>query len=322
MKYRLLALLSDGAYHSGEFLGKELNVSRAAVWKHIKQLLDMGLNIKSVRGKGYCWSNGGGLLSKALIVSYLDETSSSSIDLNVEPLVDSTNSLVMAGALDGKKSGFTCISEGQTAGRGRRGRQWASPIGQNVYMSTLLRVSGGASALQGLSLVVGVSIAEVINQYYGLNCQLKWPNDIVNEGKKVGGILIELSGDISGECSAIIGLGVNVNMMNDDTVDIGQPWVSLATLVGEKLDRNILIARFLNHLQKSFSVFSDEGFKGFTGRWSVLDTLYGSDVKIMTGADKEISGKAQGVDVNGGLVVDVGGRIEIFHGGEVSVRRR
>src|SRR5690606_3651980 len=184
--------------------------------------------------------------------------------------------------LDGPKR-LICLSEQQLAGRGRRGRVWASPFAQNIYLSVVEPFEGGAQALEGLSLVVGLALVEALEEAGYRGCNLKWPNDVLLEGKKLAGILVELSGDFTSECLVVIGVGVNVLMRNESS-ELDQPWTSLL-MSGQKqeLDRNRLIARFLSHLAESLRLFKREGFAPFVTRWEHRDAWRNRAVRVIAG---------------------------------------
>lgn len=318
--YEVLRILADGNFYSGEVLGQHLQMSRAAIWKHIKALQAAGINIHSVHGKGYCWSDAAQLLSADAITAALPHSARRHFaDIDVVASVDSTNKLAMAAALDGKRAGFTRFAEHQTAGRGRRGRDWSSPPAQNLYFSSIYRSDGGAAALQGLSLVVGISLAETLNRSCGLSVQVKWPNDLVVEDTKLGGILIEMVGDSMGACAAIIGIGINVNMRRADAKAITQAWTSIAALTDSTHDRNQLAAALLAGLANDLSGFERGGLALFIERWQCLDYLYGKPVKLLLGEHVEL-GTAQGIDADGALSLDTSLGVKSVYAGEVSVR--
>lgn len=315
MNFKILTLLAEGEYSSGSELGDKLGVSRAAVWKYVKQLQAQGIPIVSHKGKGYCWEGGGDLLDAGTICHQSGHAASL---LEVFAEVESTNKIALGGVLEGRASGYACFAELQTGGRGRRGRVWSSPLAQNLYFSTIFRVSGGVQALQGLSLVVGISLAETINTKFDVRCQVKWPNDLIVSGKKLGGILVELAGDASGDCAAVIGIGINCNMATGSE-EIDQPWTSLVNELDGTISRNDLAADIMTSLPVDLQHFSQFGFESFIDRWNDLDVLSGRQVVV--GAPSQLqSGTALGVDELGGLRVQTSLGAKVFYGGEVSVR--
>ena len=221
---KILNLLADGEFHSGTELSAALAVSRAAVWKYLHSLSELGLEINAVSGKGYRLEKALELLSAQQIKESLSlKTLSLLSKLEIHPQIQSTNTY-LAECAKTVQSGRVCFAESQTAGRGRRGRQWVSPFGSNLYLSILWQFDNGFAAISGLSLAIGVAVVRALSEI-GINeIGLKWPNDIYWQHKKLGGILIEVSGESSGECHAIIGLGLNLYLPEKETTGITQPW--------------------------------------------------------------------------------------------------
>ena len=321
----LLTVLSDGKWHSGEDLGAHFNVSRAAIWKQLKQLQTAGVALESERGKGYCLSNPVQLLDTAGINTALTAQAQSKLaSLDVEFSIPSTNSMAMQRIEqvgdDKNYSGHVIFAEQQTAGRGRRGRTWVSPLGRNIYTSTIWRFSAGASALSGLSLAVGVAIVKALEclGYKGIG--LKWPNDLLWQGKKLGGILLEISGDAAGPCHVVVGIGLNVSMSDQQaTDDIDQPWVDLASINNQPINKNAIAAGLLNQLLPMLDRFEADGFEPLLQDWLDRDAYLGSDIVLKIGADK-LLGKQVGVKTDGSLCIETADGLRTFNGGEVSLR--
>lgn len=322
----LLTVLSDGEWHSGEDLGAHFNVSRAAIWKQLKQLQTAGISLESERGKGYCLSSPISLLDHASINTALNQQTQSLVsNLDIEFSIPSTNSAarqqVEQGGIDANYSGHVIFAEQQTAGRGRRGRTWVSPLGRNIYTSTIWRFSAGASALSGLSLAVGVAIVKALESLGYKGIGLKWPNDLLWQGKKLGGILLEISGDAAGPCHVVVGIGLNVNMSNQQSVtdDIDQPWVDLASLSDQPVDKNAIAAALLNQLIPMLATFEASGFEPLLQDWLDRDAYLGSDIVLTMGADI-LQGKQVGVNSDGSLCIETADGLRTFNGGEVSLR--
>src|SRR5690554_891663 len=238
----LLHMMSDGQFHSGEDLGKALGVSRAAVWKALKRLEDGGYPIQRVRGRGYRVPLGADLLDLVVIQEALPGSLEAAIGWQLLDSVDSTNAQLMRQltAPAGDRVMQVCLAEQQTSGRGRRGRDWVSPYAQNVYLSVAVPFSDGAQKLEGLSLLVGLVLVEALEACGFQGCGLKWPNDILLEGRKLAGILVEITGDLTADCVAVIGVGINV-LMKDPESAIAQAWTSLLlSRQVAQLDRNRL----------------------------------------------------------------------------------
>ena len=193
---------------------------------------------------------------------------------------------------DADYSGHTLFAEQQTAGRGRRGRTWVSPLGRNIYSSTVWRFSAGASGLSGLSLAVGVAIVKALEALGYKGVGLKWPNDLLWQGKKLGGILIEISGDAAGPCHVVVGIGLNVSMSEQQAADdIDQPWIDLASISEQPIDKNAIAAALLNQLIPMLSTFEANGFEPLLQDWLERDAFLGRDIVLKLGKD-ELLGQA------------------------------
>lgn len=316
----LLKMMSDGQFHSGEELGRALGVSRAAVWKALKRLEDGGYPMHRVRGRGYRVPSGAGLLDLDVIRSHLPASVSSAIRWQLLDSVDSTNAELMRCIGGDVEPGMkVCLAEQQSAGKGRRGRQWASPYAQNIYLSIALPFSEGAQKLEGLSLLIGLVLVETLEDCGYSGCALKWPNDVLLDGRKLAGILVEIAGDLTSDCVAVVGVGVNVLMgRSEPTID--QPWTSLL-LSRQKglLDRNLLVARFIERLLGSLGRFRQEGFSPFVQGWQLRHGWQGMQVSVEAGNNSQ-QGHALGVDARGALKLGTERGEVLLHGGEVSLR--
>ena len=316
----LLSVLSDGRFHSGDDLGKVLGVSRTAVWKQLKKVEDLGLPLESVKGKGYCITGGLDLLCADTVREYLSPQSQSLItELELTGVVDSTNNLAMAKALAGV-SGYVCSAEQQTAGRGRRGRHWASPYGGSLYLSAVWEFTEGAAALEGLSLAVGVAVVDALQQVGIADTRLKWPNDVLHGGCKLSGVLLEMAGDAAGPCQVVVGIGLNVAMAEAPVQAIDQPWVDVKSITRSPVNRSRLLALLLNELMPLLAGFERQGFAAYRQRWQALDAYIGCDVVLQLGQEVVV-GTAEGVDSSGAIIVATAAGQRRFHGGEVSLRR-
>ncbi|WP_083392550.1 bifunctional biotin--[acetyl-CoA-carboxylase] ligase/biotin operon repressor BirA [Halopseudomonas bauzanensis] len=315
----LFKMMSDGQFHSGEELGRALGVSRAAVWKSLKRLEDQGFPIQRIRGKGYRIPRGAVLLDLAEIAAALPADMAERIEWQLLDTVDSTNAQLLKQLSMKEPRALACVAEQQLAGKGRRGREWVSPYGQNIYLSLALPFSGGAQKLEGLSLLVGLVLVETLESCGFRNCALKWPNDVLLGGRKLAGILIELAGDLTSDCVAVIGVGINV-LMNDAAAAIDQAWTSLLLSRQDgTLNRNLLIAEFIRRLFEAVAVFREAGFAPFVEEWQRHDAWYGQPVVVRTGA-VITEGVERGVDQRGALRLDVAEGQVLLNGGEVSLR--
>lgn len=311
-----LKLLSDGEFHSGEELGALLGVSRAAVWKTLKKFELLGIDLISVKGKGYCIGGGLDLLDQSKIFSGRCE----SLNINVFAQVDSTNSYLLR---QNKPERHVCLAENQTAGRGRRGRIWVSPFAQNLYLSIGWGFDGGIAVLEGLSLAIGLAVVRSLRHYGISGLKLKWPNDILYKDKKLGGVLIEMNGDPSGYCLAVVGVGLNVSMHGDHASSIDQPWINLNEILVEQgvslITRNQLASSLLDELVLILSDYHRIGFTAYKEEWALSAAHMNWIVSIHSGNTVR-TGVMRGVDSTGALRLDVDGEEQIFHGGELSLR--
>lgn len=312
-------LLADGQFRGGDELGEALGVSRAAVWKQIQKLQDSGLDIQSVRGKGYRLAYPMEWLNAEQICSQMDERPRLLLtDLDIRALATSTNDVAMSRAAEGVGSGYVCLAEQQTSGRGRRGRPWVSPFGSNLYLSIVWEFHQGAAQLEGLSLATGVAVAKALKWLGVPSVGLKWPNDLLVGGAKLSGILLEMTGDPAGRCQVVLGVGVNHRLPFSVAQTIDQSWARLEDF-RPGIGRNLLASVVLSELLKMLDVFSQRGFAAFQNEWQELDVYADQEVVIKTGA-ADIVGVARGVDRTGGLKLESSGSIQVIKGGEMSLR--
>ena len=322
----LLKKMTDGHFHSGETLAQEAGLSRTSIWKTIQKIeQDYGLTIQAVTGKGYRLQQAIDLLHEEKIQQKLSlELENVFKEINVFPSLDSTNRYLSRIKGKGIRTNQVVLAEHQSLGQGRRGRQWVSPFGKNIYMSVLWHFDCGPSGLAGLSLVIAVVIARALNKQTTLQAELKWPNDIFYKGRKLGGNLLEVQGESSGPCSVIIGIGLNVAMSDEydldiEQSDIDQPWIDLKSAGSKVLDRNVLCATLLDELVPALNEFSHTGLDSFMLDWQRWDMLNSKLINLIF-SDYIIEGKACGIDQQGALLVEYDNEIKAFHMGEVSVR--
>lgn len=314
----LLQLLADGQFYSGPQLGSLLNLSRGAIWKAVRALRGYGLTIDVVKGRGYRLSGGVELLDKKTIMAGLSPWARGKIQaLEVLFQVHSTNRYLLEKA--SLVQGDVCLAEMQTAGQGRRGRSWYSPFGHNIYLSLAWEFASGASRLSGLSLAIGLMVIEALKPLEAVGLGLKWPNDVVVGEKKLGGILIELRGDLSGPCMAVIGIGLNVRLPEQASRFVDNPIIDLASLTTRVVSRNILVIHLLQTLGSRLAEFAENGFAAFADHFGDNDVLCGRTVRVMT-SQGVVDGVAEGVTDRGDLKVFCEGRTRTFNSAEVSVR--
>ncbi|KJY84171.1 biotin--[acetyl-CoA-carboxylase] synthetase [Vibrio galatheae] len=312
VKLSILKILSQGGFHSGEELGERLGISRAAISKHIQGIQAWGVDIFRVQGKGYQLAKPMQLLDHEIL--------SRSLGNNVEliPIIDSTNQYLLD-KVDSLESGAVCLAEYQAKGRGRRGREWVSPFGANLYLSMYWRLDAGMAAAMGLSLVVGVAIVEALEEMGLAGVKLKWPNDLYYQDRKLAGILVEMSGQAGAAANLVIGMGMNL-MMSENTQGITQPWASLFEVANRQhIDRNQLAITMITTLHRALNDYELHGMAGFVERWNRLDNFIGRQVKLIMGP-REISGVARGINEQGAVLLETGNGMESFIGGEISLR--
>lgn len=314
---QLIRLLADGQFRSGSELGEALGISRAAIWKRVQRLEEFGLALESVKGKGYRLAQPVDLIDSQSLQAILGDRA----QLHYQWVTESTNAdaLAIKGPV---RRPQVFVTECQTAGRGRRGRQWQSPFAANLYFSIRFPVSGGFAALGGLSLAVGVAVAQALQELDpSLPVALKWPNDLQINGAKVGGVLIELAGEMDGQVDVVIGVGVNGHMTGHQARDIDQAWTDLASELAEMPLRTRLAGCVLSHLLEMLPHFSQHGFAAFQNDFDRYDAVKGKLVQVQS-AEQVLQGRAAGVLVDGALRVETPDGVREVYGGEVSLRVR
>ncbi len=319
MKEKILELLkqADG-YVSGQMICEQLNVSRTAVWKNINALKREGYQIDSVNNKGYRLISEPDLLNEMRIREYL-QTKWLAKKIIYLPVTDSTNTQAKKMGEEGAEHGTLVVTQCQTAGRGRRGRSWESPEG-NVYFTFLLRPEVEISRASMITLVAALAVAKAVDDVTGLDSKIKWPNDVVANGKKLCGILTESSSDLEYINYAVVGIGINVNQTAFPE-EIAETASSLLLETGHTVGRGQLLGVFLNHFEQYYETFiQTEDMSGLRDVYNEKLVNCGREVKIIE-KDRERVLKALGIDNDGGLVVENSeGERESIISGEVSVR--
>ena len=323
---RLLAALADGKFHSGVALAAALGVSRGAVWQHIRALQERKLDIYSVRGKGYCINPRIELLDADAMRGQLSLLARRAlIQIDVEPVVDSTNARLLAAPLPLPGRFVACAAEYQTAGHGRRGRAWLSPFSAGLCLSLACRLNTRHAQFGTLSLAVGVAVRRALAAMRIEGVELKWPNDLIVADRKLGGVLVELRGEASGPAHVVIGVGLNVSAVPERIGDADSdalPPVCLLDLGdGMPPGRNALAAAVLSSIVAVVEGFGRDGFAPFIDEWRAADYLAHKTVRI-DGEVLSVTGTAVGIGDDGALRVETDGHIRDFISGEVSVRLR
>ncbi|TYC60308.1 biotin--[acetyl-CoA-carboxylase] ligase [Marinobacter sp. BW6] len=313
----LIELLSDGQVHSGAALAEKLGVSRTAIWKQIRRAMEEGADIATIRGRGYQLVSRVDLLDRTLVLGEIASGREQELSLTVLDEVDSTNAEVIRQITEGSKGIPVVIADCQTSGRGRRGRVWQSPRGENLYLSMGLTFHGGFGVLDGLSLVLGVAVANALERLGVPEVGLKWPNDIFLPDGKLGGILVELQGELEeGVVQVIAGIGLNVHMSRADGVD--QPWSSLARACPEvDWSRSQIGGAIIDAVFDAVARFSDIGFADFRESWQRRDVFMGQSLKARGG---DVEGVGCGIDEAGNYQIRTENGVVPVRAGEISLR--
>ncbi|MBA5206435.1 bifunctional biotin--[acetyl-CoA-carboxylase] ligase/biotin operon repressor BirA [Pectobacterium aroidearum] len=309
---KLIKILSDGEFYSGELLGEMMGMSRAAINKHIQTIRDWGIDVFTVTGKGYSLPAPMQLLDEDVILKHLPEGG-----VTVLPVVDSTNQYILD-RLDILSSGDACLAEYQQSGRGRRGRQWFSPFGANLYLSLYWRLEQGPAAAVGVSLVIGIVMAEVLHKLGADGVRVKWPNDLYLKDRKLAGILVELTGKTGDAANLVIGAGINLQMREPAPDTISQGWINLQE-AGIDINRNTLASTLISELRGALAIFELQGLEPFIPRWEKLDNYFNRPVRLIIG-NREIYGIDRGIDRQGALLLENDGLVTPYIGGEISLR--
>ncbi len=319
----LLVLLADGGLHSGEWLAREMHVSRAAVWKGVERLRAVGVEVAALPRRGYRLPDPVELLDARRIAEQVAPPRRAQLRrLELLFEVDSTNSRLMAAAAPPEAIADACLCELQHAGRGRRGRRWVAPFGAGIALSVSWTFREGAAALAALSLAVGVAVSRALTRAGASGVALKWPNDIVFRDRKIGGVLIELRAEASGPAHVVIGVGINVALPESARREIEAAGVlpaAVADACAQLPSRNLIAGAILDELLSMLGQFEREGFDAFRAPWTALDALGGRAAVVAVG-ERSISGIARGVDSDGALLLDTGDRVQRFVSGEASLR--
>jgi len=313
-----LLKLSDGHFHSGHDLARQTGKSRSAIWKHIRAIRMRNLDVYAVHGRGYRLESAIELLDKRKIRKVLDAGASKQIaELTILAEVDSTNAWLKRNnnAQDSRMN--VCIAEYQSAGKGRQGRNWESPLAANLYISLLRQFDCSPSMLSGLSLAVGVSLVRSLESLGVRGVGLKWPNDLWSKQAKLGGILVEIAGESDGPVQVVIGIGINGNLPDRVRKKITRAVSDLnSESGGQNMSRNTLAGTILNRLAVDLAQFEAKSFKPFMKDWRRLDVLTGKHVNVSQ-AKQSIKGRVEGVNGAGALILKTSQGHQALLSGEV-----
>ncbi len=320
MKTEILSILREAdGYISGQQLCKQFQVSRTAVWKVIEQLKEEGYQIEAVRNRGYRLESAPDVMWRAEVESLLT-TKWAGCGVIYLPETDSTNTRAKRLGDEGASHGTLVIAEQQTGGKGRRGRRWESPAGSSIYMSILLRPEIQPNQAPMLTLVMAQSVAEAIREVTNQEALIKWPNDIVVNGKKVCGILTEMSTEIQWINHVVIGVGINVNIESFPE-ELEETATSLYLESGKRQRRAPLIAEVMKQFERYYNQFIQTGdLSGMQEEYNRLLVNRDREVRVLE-PGHEYNGRAAGINETGELLIRTGdGQIRKVYAGEVSVR--
>jgi BirA family biotin operon repressor/biotin-[acetyl-CoA-carboxylase] ligase len=321
-EFELIRMLADGRFHSGQALGELMGISRAGVWKRLQSLKQrFGLEVDAVKGRGYRLRERLDMFDQDAVFGLIPETEREAVSgLHLHSVLDSTNTWLMQRGAEGEASGSVCLAEYQLAGRGRHGRQWVSPFGRNVYLSMLWRFDLSPMQVAGLSLAAAVGVLRVLRSVDCHQAGLKWPNDILWENKKLAGLLLEVSGEVSGPSQVVIGVGLNTWLGHAGEA-IDQAWIDLNSIPDVRVhSRSQMAALLIAELVRVTEQYRQEGLAGFLDEWHANDLMLGQEVEVRT-ASQSHSGEHLGIDASGAIRLKIDGEPRLFHAGEVSLRR-
>ncbi|GBE07682.1 MAG TPA: biotin--[acetyl-CoA-carboxylase] ligase [Gammaproteobacteria bacterium] len=318
---QVLGMLASGNSLSGELIGQTLGISRMAVSKAIKGLNQRGLNITSVSGKGYQLESPVQLLDKEVICSALSETVLLNSHIEILQQIESTSDYLLQQSETRDINRAVCLAECQNSGRGRRQREWHATPYRNIILSMGWCFDEGMAGLSGLGIAAGITIARTMHEAgFDRDIGLKWPNDIVWNDSKLGGLLIDVRGEHDGPCLVVMGLGLNLALSEEDQKSIDQVCVSLEQITNNAIDRNSLVIDLIRALTELFETYTSSGFESYQHLWTDYDCLYNREVKVIRG-EASFSGIAMGIDEFGALLLDEGKEpFSRFLSGDVSLR--
>ncbi|HIX84125.1 MAG TPA: biotin--[acetyl-CoA-carboxylase] ligase [Candidatus Megamonas gallistercoris] len=323
MRSQILNLLKQAGdnFLSGEYLAETLNVSRTAIWKHIKALRDSGYDIESVPRNGYRLLYSPDLLSAEEVKNSLS-TKILGSDIKYFTTTDSTNNQAKKLALSGAVDGTIVISEEQGGGRGRLSRSFFCPKYKGIWFSVILRPDFLPQEAPKCTLLAAVAVTKAIYDVTGVKVGIKWPNDILYNGKKLVGILTEMSAEMERINYIVIGIGIDVNIsveeMPEDIRDIA---TSLSQITGKEVSRLKLLNKLLYHLEQLYIMAQKQNFAPILDEWRKYSITLNQEIKVISG-NNVTYGKAVDIDDDGALLVKINGQIKRVLAGDVSIRPR
>ncbi len=320
----ILRLIDDKAFHSGEKLAKQIGCSRSSISNALRDIEQYGLDIQKICGRGYRWSNPFVWLDQSAILNSLNESTQYFNLALLDSVVSTNNYLLNSPSFNLHTSSRipVIVTELQLNGRGRRGRQWHSGLGDSLTFSLKWRFEQGASFLSGLSLVIGVAIVRVLRSFSIQGVGLKWPNDVLYCSRKLAGVLIELQGEMFGPSVTVIGIGLNIRLspIIRHTIEYGVS--DIFDIIGKDFDRNILLAALLSELRTVLIDFGQFGFAYFRSEWVYYHAYDGEDILLTLPDGSVKEGIVEGVNDDGALLLRTSMGVSHFNVGEVTLRAK
>ncbi len=323
----LVRLLADGELHSGARLAASLGVTRAAVWKIVGELRERGIEVLSHERRGYQLASPVELLELAGLRAAADAAGLAwpqRCEVHFE--IGSTNEYLHAAEAARPGDARVVFAELQTAGRGRRGREWVAPFGSGLTFSIGWTFAELPADLSALSLAMGTCVVRALRELGAAAVQLKWPNDIVHAHRKLGGLLLQMRSEAGGHAYVVVGLGLNLRLAPHERAGIATPDATPVTDLadacgGTAPNRNAVAVRVAGRMLEGLGRFARHGYAPFAQDWAAYDSLHGAPVTVLR-HDGRLEGIARGADAEGALLLETAhGRIERVHSGDVSLRR-
>lgn len=313
-------LQAGDTFVSGNDMGTELALSRVSIWTHLEQLKKQGFGFEAIRRRGYRLTAVPEAINPILIQAHSSVRSMPTLEFRDE--VDSTNSEAERLLAAGVRTPLVVIARSQSQGRGRLGRNWSSPDQGNLYVSFAFQPRIPPARMQTFTLWMGVNVCETLRNFGRFDPSVKWPNDILFEGRKLGGMLTEARIDADQIRDVVFGLGLNANIMPGDwPPELVGTATSMAEILGQRIDVNRLMAAILGRILRAYDRFiANEHAESFLDMWERFDLLRGKTVTLIQG-DERITGTARGINAQGALQLETGGNLSSFLAGDVTLAK-
>jgi len=316
----LLSILSDGEFHSGQQLANLLDVSRTAIWKQLNKVKEKELDLYSVRGRGYRLASPLELLNEKLILQYAGKSARQVLpEIEVHYELPSTNQYLLDRLPGSNVHGRAVLVEYQSHGKGRGGNRWLSALCSGLCLSVGWHFQTQPASLGALSLATGVVIANTIRNAGCQSVSLKWPNDILGAGVKIGGILIESRGQIAGPVDVIIGIGLNIKLPENFSSRINQKAGDLKSISSLPISRNKLAGTIIKNTLSMLDNYASDGFESYIDEWRKLDYARGKNAMLKQ-EQKTITGQVVDIDEDGRILLSVSGKLMKYSSGDLTLR--